>query len=164
MDLLCGDEIPDHLDLGTGMLHRKNISTSAQKLVSFSYRIEYSAISSFSGNMLLFSVYVVPSLDFPGGSDSKEPVYNAGDLGSVPGSGRSPGEGNGDPLQYSCLENSVDRGTWRAIVHGITKSQTWLSDWYFHFSLMVRLILESQDRKRKKIDLVESWLLSNIPC
>ena len=63
-------------------------------------------------------------MGFPGGSDSKEPVYNAGDLGSIPGSGRSPGEGNGDPLQYSCLENSMDRGTWRAIVHGITKSQT----------------------------------------
>ena len=164
MDLLCGDEIPDHLDLGTGMLHRKSISTSAQKLVSFSYRIEYCAISSSSGNMLLFSVYAVPSLDFPGGSDSKEPVYNAGDLGSIPGSGRSPGEGNGDPLQYSCLENSMDRGTWRAIVHGITKSQTWPSDWHFHFSLMVSLILESQDRKRKKIDLIESWLLSNITC
>ena len=128
MDLLCGDEIPDHLDLGTGMLHRKSISTSAQKLVSFSYRIEYCAISSSSGNMLLFSVYAVPSLDFPGGSDSKEPVYNAGDLGSIPGSGRSPGEGNGDPLQYSCLENSMDRGTWRAIVHGAAKSQTGLSD------------------------------------
>ena len=113
MDLLCGDEIPDHLDLGTGMLHRKNISTSAQKLVSFSYRIEYSDISSFSGNMVLFSVSVVASLDFPGGSDSKEPVYNAGDLGSI---------------QYSCLENSMDRGTWTAIVHGVTKSQTRLSD------------------------------------
>ena len=49
---------------------------------------------------------------FPGGSDSKEPAYNAGDMGSIPGSGRFPGEGNGNPLQYSCLENSVNRGTW----------------------------------------------------
>ena len=48
--------------------------------------------------------------DFPGGSDGKASVYNAGDLGSIPGSGRSPGEGNGNPLQYYCLENPVDRG------------------------------------------------------
>ena len=50
--------------------------------------------------------------DFPGGSDGKAPVYNAGDLGSIPGSGRSPGEGNGNPLQYYCLENPMDRGAW----------------------------------------------------
>ena len=49
---------------------------------------------------------------FPGGSDGKVPVYNAGDLGSIPGSGRSPGEGNGNPLQYYCLENPMDRGAW----------------------------------------------------
>ena len=52
---------------------------------------------------------------------------NVGDLGSIPGSGRSPGEGNGNPLQYSCLENSVDRGDWHAAVHGAAKSQTQLS-------------------------------------
>ena len=50
--------------------------------------------------------------DFPGGSDGKVPVYNAGDPGSIPGSGRSPEEGNGNPLQYYCLENPMDRGTW----------------------------------------------------
>jgi len=49
---------------------------------------------------------------FPGGSDSKASVYSAGDLGSVPGLGRSPGEGNGNPLQYCCLENPMDRGAW----------------------------------------------------
>ena len=49
---------------------------------------------------------------FPGGSDGKASAYNAGDLGSIPGLGRSPGEGNGNPLQYSCLENPMDRGTW----------------------------------------------------
>ena len=48
----------------------------------------------------------------PGGSDGKAFAYNAGDLGSIPGSGRSPGEGNGNPLQYSCLENPMDRGAW----------------------------------------------------
>ena len=61
---------------------------------------------------------------FPGGSDGKESACNAGDLGSIPGLGRSPGEGNGNPLQYSCLESPMDRGAWRAAVHGVTKSQT----------------------------------------
>ena len=65
---------------------------------------------------------------FPGGSDGKESACNVGDLGSVPGSGRSPGEGNGNPLQYSCLGNLMDWGAWRAAVHGVTQSQTWLSN------------------------------------
>ena len=55
---------------------------------------------------------------------SKESACNAGDTGSIPGSGRSPGEGNGDPLQDSCLENSMDRGAWWATVHEVTKHQT----------------------------------------
>ena len=60
----------------------------------------------------LSGVYTNLPIDFPGGSDSKASAYNVGDLGSVPGSGRSPGEGNGDPLQYSCLENPMDGGAW----------------------------------------------------
>ena len=61
-------------------------------------------------------------------SDGKEHACNAGDLGSIPGSERSPGEGNGNPLQYSCLENAMDRRAWGATVHGILKSRTQLSD------------------------------------
>ena len=61
---------------------------------------------------------------FPGGSDGEESACNAGDLGSIPGSGRFPGEGNGYPFQYSWLENSIDRGAWQATVHGVTKSWT----------------------------------------
>ena len=61
---------------------------------------------------------------FPGGSDSKESACNAGDLGSILASGSYPGEGNGNPLQYSCLENSMDRGARWATVHGIAKSWT----------------------------------------
>ena len=64
---------------------------------------------------------------FPGGSDGKEPAYNAEDLGSFPGLERSPGEQNGKPLQYSCLENSMDRGAWWATIHGVAKSWTRLS-------------------------------------
>ena len=65
---------------------------------------------------------------FPGSSAGKESAYSAGDLGLIPGSGRFPGEGNDNPLQYSCLENPMDRGAWQATVQGVTKSQTQLSD------------------------------------
>ena len=67
-------------------------------------------------------------MGFLGGLDGKESTCNARDLGSIPGLGRSPGEGNGNSLQYSCLENPMDRGTWRATVHGVAKSQTRLKD------------------------------------
>ena len=63
-------------------------------------------------------------MNFPGGSDGKASAYNAGDLGLIPGLGRPPGEGNGSPLQYSCLENPMDVGTWQAIVHKAAKSRT----------------------------------------
>ena len=69
--------------------------------------------------------------DFPRGSDSKESICNAGDPGLIPGSGKSPGEGHGNPFQYSCLENPVDSGAWLAIVHGVTKRKTGLSDSHF---------------------------------
>ena len=61
---------------------------------------------------------------FPGGSDGKDSACNEGDAGSIPGLKRSSGGRNGNPLQYSCLENPMDRGAWWATVHGVTKSQT----------------------------------------
>ena len=64
---------------------------------------------------------------FPSGSDGKESTCNVEDLGSITGLGRSPGGEHGNPLQYSCLEDSMDREAWRATVHGVTKSQKWLS-------------------------------------
>ena len=66
-------------------------------------------------------------LDY-GGSDDKVSACNVGDPSSIPGLGRSPGEGNGNPVQYSCLENPMNRGDWQAIVYGVAKSWTWLSD------------------------------------
>ena len=74
-------------------------------------------------------IYIYSTLfgGFPGDSDSKESTCNA-DLVSIPGLGKSPGDGNGNPLQCSCLENPVDRGAWQATVHGVAKSQTPLSD------------------------------------
>ena len=71
---------------------------------------------------------LIIKLEFLGGPDGKESACSAGDLGSIPGSVRSPGEGNGNPLQYSCLENPMDRGAWRATVHGVAESGTQLSD------------------------------------
>ena len=67
-------------------------------------------------------------LGFPGSSDGRESACSAGDPCSIPGLGRSPGEGNGNPPQYSCLENPMDGGAWKATVHGVAKSQTRLND------------------------------------
>ena len=78
--------------------------------------------------------YQTEDLGFPG----KASAWKSGDPGLIPGSGRFPGEGNGNPLQYSCLENSMDGGAWWATVHGVTKSQTRLSDFVFAFALYRR--------------------------
>ena len=71
-------------------------------------------------------------MGYLGGSDKKESACNAGDTGSIPGSGKFPGEGSGYPLQYSCLKNPMDKGAWQATVHGVTKSDTQLSNEQFH--------------------------------
>ena len=70
---------------------------------------------------------------YGGGSDGKASAYNEGDPGSIPGSGRSPGEGNRNPLQYSCLENPMDRGAWLATVHGINKESDTTERLHYHY-------------------------------
>ena len=85
-------------------------------------------------------------MDFPGGSDGKASAYNAGDPGSMPGLGRSPGEGNGNPLQYSCLENRMDGEAWLATVHGVTKSQTRLSNFTFTGRWVLRIDHEEKEK------------------
>ena len=75
--------------------------------------------------------------DFPGGSDAKVSAYNVGDLGLIPGSGRSSGERKGNQLQYSCLENPMDGGAWQATVHGVAKSWTRLSDFNIYIALNI---------------------------
>ena len=79
---------------------------------------------------VIFDCYICMSPHCTGDSlvAVKQPACNAADPGSIPGSGRSPGEGIGYPLQYSCLESSMDRGAWKAAVHGVTKSRTQLSN------------------------------------
>ena len=72
----------------------------------------------------IYYIHTYIHMGFPGGSDGKESACNAGDLGSIPGLGRSPTEGNGNPLQYACLKNPMDRLAWRATVHGVAKSLT----------------------------------------
>src|SRR5574337_1232627 len=85
--------------------------------------------------------------DFPGSSNGKESACNAGGWGSIPRSGRSPGEGKGYPLQYSCLENSMDRGAWRPTVHGVTKSRTQLSTFtYTHICISESLCCVSETK------------------
>ena len=81
-------------------------------------------------------IYMLDFITFWGLHDSsvgKESACNAGEPGLIPGSGRSPGEGNGYPLQYSGLENSMDRGAWQATVHGVSKSLTQLSNFHFNY-------------------------------
>ena len=91
-------------------------------------------------------------MSFPGGSDGKESACNVGDLGLIPGLGRSPGEGKGYPLQYSGLENSMD-----CIVHGVAKSQTRLSD--FHFQRDLSISRRSHCCYVTKLDLKLKFIL-----
>ena len=86
---------------------------------NFSFREYVFVLNNFFLVLTLFSSVLT---DFPGGSDGKASAYNAGDLGLIPGLGRSPGEGNDNSLQHSCLENPMDRGAWQATVHSVAKS------------------------------------------
>ena len=95
-------------------LIRATMSTAAIKLLYMSLRLLCRHFSCF--------IYI--HMGFPNGSDGKASAHSAGDPGLIPELGRSPGEGNGNPLQYSCLENSMDRGAWQATVHGVTHTHT----------------------------------------
>ena len=98
------------------------------------YQLDHLQIS---GENSYICVYEYTHLSIPGGLDDKASAYNAGDLGSMPGSGRSPGEGNSNPLLYSCLENPMDGETWQAILHRVAKSRTRLSDFTLHICVCI---------------------------
>ena len=73
--------------------------------------------------IIIINISNSSNMGFPGGSDGKESVHSVGDVGLIPGLGRSPGGGHGNPLQYACLENPMDRGAWQATVHGFAQSR-----------------------------------------
>ena len=114
------------------------------------------------------------TMSLPGGSDGKESACNAGDMSLIPGLERSPGEGNDYPLQYSCLENSMDRRDWWATVHGVAQSQTWLSHFHQWQSLLqggflllhktsdcgwVPVLTQTPLQKHKTLNTMASWRL-----
>ena len=98
-------------------------------------QFRFQIISDSLFNYLYF-YFIYNYLGFPGNSNGKESACNAGYLGLIPVSERSPGGGHGNPLQYSCLESPIDRGAWWVAVHGLTQSWTWLSKWHFHFHFL----------------------------
>ena len=91
------------------------------------------------------------------GSDGKESACSAGDLDLIPGSGRYPGEGNNNPLQYPCLENPMDRGAWQDTVQGVTKSQTWLNDFYLSQEPFSNLFFPKPDSHFPSIAFSLKW-------
>ena len=114
-----------------GLLHCRWILYHLNHLRSVSQQnISYEKLSSkFKVNpVICLYLFQLCASCIPWWLSVKEPACSAGDLGSIPGSGRSPGEGNGNPLLYSCLDNCMDRGAWRATVHAVIESWTWLSD------------------------------------
>ena len=119
------------LDLGIGSMGPpscENSSNCTLRTCAF-FNVYYTSIKTIKMRRTLswktlVCVHIHIKGGFPGNSDGKESACNAGDLGSVPGLGRSPRKGNGSPLQYSCLENSMDGGAWWATVHAVAESDT----------------------------------------
>ena len=108
--------------------------------------------------MVILSTFTIKK-GFPGGSEVKASACNAGDVGLIPGSGRSPGEGNGNPLQYSCLENPMDGGAWWATVHRVAKSQTRLNDFTYHKIKYLEICKYIYLFRHLKIIIIESRML-----
>ena len=125
------------------------VTLTVASMISFliDTEVTYSSMPAYSGKTKVSQVSVIgvdglisipritkplPCTEFPSGSEDKVSACSVEGLGSIPGLERSPGEGNGNPLQYSCLENPMDGGAWQATVHGVAKSLTWL-----HFTLLL---------------------------
>ena len=141
----------------------------------FPWRVGLSSFCLYLRKVLLWIILQIHkkfllhcTLGFPGVSECKESVCNAGDPGSIPESGRFPGEGKGNPLQYSCLENSVDRGVWQAIVHGGHKEPD-MTEWLNFLSLSYRpsiklhvliVCLNRDPNKKHTLQLIDMSLKS----
>ena len=117
------------LGLG-GVFSSPSSHRAAHKLITLGKLLNLSGLGlyKYKTQIIKRTYNTLSKLGYFGSSDGNESACNAGDQSSIPGSGRCPGEGNGNPLQYSCLENSADRGAWWATVHGMAKSWTRLSD------------------------------------
>ena len=124
--------LPGYSNLGCRFFPFSTLNIFCHSLLAFRVPTERSAVKHMEFSLYVTCCFSLAAFNilplcliffsltgFPGGSDSKASAYNAGDPASIPGLGRSPGEGNGNPLQYSCLENLMDRGAWWAAVHGI---------------------------------------------
>ena len=98
------------------------------KIYFFVYFWLHQVLVMAQGSLVACGFSCSAACGITGGPDGKKSACNARDLSSIPGSGRSPGGGNGNPLQYPCLENFMDKGAWQTTVHGVTKSQTQLRD------------------------------------
>ena len=136
-------------------LKTKFITTGSQRSqINLGLTQDYIHVPPFPTSVILLG-YV------PGGSEVKASACNVGDLGSIPGLGRSPGEGNGNPLQYSCLVNPMDGGAWWATVHGVAKSRTRLSDFTsLHFMLHHNIATAPSIQSKSKI-VFPIWYLTN---
>ena len=122
-----------HLPGGTQIVHSQSFLPTAH-----TDRYVYTCAHVYTTNFVCMYTNMYACVNsFPGGSEVKNLLCDTGDSGSIPGSGRSLGEGNGNLVQYSCLENPMDRGAWRATVHGVAKSCTRLSDYHFHSVICV---------------------------
>ena len=116
------DDITDSMDMSLSKLQELVMDWEAWRAAVHGAAKSQTWLSNWTTNNR------VEPKGLPCSSNGKESACNTGDPGSIPGSGRSSREGNGSPLQYSCLENPMDRGAWQATVCGIAKSQTWLSN------------------------------------
>ena len=136
---LCRSHTGDSTNSCLKIFRKKNFQEVSRSNLNLLHTDGYlhSICIAFTAIYIAFMLY----WGFPGGSEVKASACNVGDLCSIPRSGRSPGEGSGNPLQYSFLENPMDRGAWWATIHGVTKSWTRLSDFTFTFFHLFLLLL-----------------------
>ena len=125
-----------------------------------SYNITYIYYNCTVIYILYIISTVIEVFYYLGGSNGKESACSVGDLGLIPGMGRAPGGGHGNPLQYSCLENFIDRRAWRATAHGVTERRTQLNDWLTHKSFS--WVQEKINHEHSKVYAAEP--LSYLSC
>ena len=150
--------IQDHKDIYTCVFFQKFYSFKSSVYVFYPFWVNFYIWCHVEAQFHSFAyTYSVMYMGFPHRSVGKESANNAGDLGSIPGSGRSPGEGNGNPLQYSCLGDPMDRGAWRATVHRIagvghnlaTKPLPPFSYWASQVALLVKIPPATAGRRKR---------------